>query len=89
MPSRGWLKKPRLQSAIGLFVGVGRPFGKRCEWILTSFGRLIEQDAVVGDAIPQSVAGFQLELFAYFARNYRLALPKPLENKRAGGKSDS
>src|ERR1700704_5716312 len=32
-----------LQSAIGPFVGFGSPFGKRCERIGGSFGRLVEQ----------------------------------------------
>jgi hypothetical protein len=47
-----------LQSAIGLFVGLGSPFGKRRERIVARFVRLVEQDAVAGDAIAQGISGF-------------------------------
>jgi hypothetical protein len=51
----------------------GCPFEKRCEWVV-SLGRLVEYDAVVGRAIAQCIAGLQLQLFAYLARNRGPAL---------------
>src|SRR5258705_9407978 len=66
---------------MGLLVRLGCPFRKRCERIVAGFGRLVEQDAVVGYAIAQGIARLKLQSFAHLTRNHGLALDRDLRER--------
>src|ERR1700692_733146 len=74
-------KNLQLQSAISPLVGLGCPFRKHSERFVAGFGRLVEQDAVVGYAITHDIAGLQLQPFAHLTRNHRLVLDRNLRER--------
>jgi hypothetical protein len=76
---RYWTKK-KLQSGVGPFVRLGCPFRKHSERV-AGLARLVEQDAIAGDAVAQGIAGLQLQLFAYRARNHGPALDRELRER--------
>src|SRR3569832_2668751 len=78
--------RARSEFAVGLLIGLARPFGE-CRKRIVRFGRgFVEQDPFLGQPVAQGIAGLDPKLRANVARQHRLALDRDLgERGRAAG----